>query len=163
SMAVRLHLTHTRLAVRLHGGRHWGRRGHSHRRFGHEVDVLSDDPRRGEWLHLLSVRLYLVSARLSREPGDLRGRQSAKIITSDLMQDGHGMRRFVWVIGIAICLWPFLSGGATRDEFLMRTTQDYVNLCSTSPDDPMYAAAMGFCHGYGVGAYHYYLAETAGP
>ena len=73
------------------------------------------------------------------------------------------MRRFVWVIGIAVCLWPFLSGGATRDEFLVRTTQDYVALCSTSPNDPMYAAAMGFCHGYGVGAYHYYLAETAGP
>jgi Rap1a immunity proteins len=79
------------------------------------------------------------------------------------MQEEHVMRRFAWVIGIAVCLWPFLSGGVTRDEFLVRTTQDYVALCSTSPNDPMYAAAMGFCHGYGVGAYHYYLAETAGP
>jgi hypothetical protein len=73
------------------------------------------------------------------------------------------MRRFVWVIGIAVCLWPLLSGGATRDEFLVRTTQDYVRLCSASPNDPMYAAAIGFCHGYGVGAYHYYQAATAGP
>jgi hypothetical protein len=30
-------------------------------------------------------------------------------------------------------------------------------------NDPLYAAAMGFCHGYAVGAYHYYLAEMAGP
>ena len=30
------------------------------------------------------------------------------------------MRRFVWVIGLAVCLWPLLSGGATRDEFLVR-------------------------------------------
>ena len=73
------------------------------------------------------------------------------------------MRRFVWMIGLAVCLWPLLSGGATRDEFLVRTTQDYVGLCSTSPSDPMYAAAMGFCHGFGVGAYQYYQAATAGP
>ena len=73
------------------------------------------------------------------------------------------MRRVVWVIGLAVCLWPLLSGGATRDEFLVRTTQDYVAICSTSPHDPLYAAAMGFCHGYAVGAYHYYLAEAAGP
>ena len=73
------------------------------------------------------------------------------------------MRRLVWVIGLVVCLWPLLSGGATRDEFLVRTTQDYVAICSTSPHDPLYAAAIGFCHGYAVGAYHYYLAEVAGP
>ena len=73
------------------------------------------------------------------------------------------MRRLVWVIGLAVCLWPLLSGGATRDEFLVRTTQDYVAICSTSPHDPLYAAAMGFCHGFAVGAYHYYLAEASGP
>ena len=73
------------------------------------------------------------------------------------------MRRLVWVIGLAVCLWPLLSGGATREEFLVRTTQDYVALCSTSPHDPLYAAAIGFCHGYAVGAYHYYQAQTAGP
>jgi Rap1a immunity proteins len=73
------------------------------------------------------------------------------------------MRRFVCIIGFAICLWPLVSGGATPDEFLVRNTQDYVRICSTSPDDPLYAAAIGFCHGYAVGAYHYYLAQTTGP
>ena len=73
------------------------------------------------------------------------------------------MRRLVWILGFAVCLWPLLPGGATRDEFLVRTTQDYVELCSTSPNDPLYAAAIGFCHGYAVGAYHYYLAQAAGP
>ena len=73
------------------------------------------------------------------------------------------MRRFVWIIAVAVCLWPLISGAQTRDEFLMRYTQDYVRLCTTSPSDPMYAAAIGFCHGYAVGAYHYYLAEVAGP
>jgi hypothetical protein len=73
------------------------------------------------------------------------------------------MRRSVCSIVLTISLWPLLAGAVTRDEFLVRTTQDYVGLCSTNPSDPMYAAAMGFCHGYGVGAYHYYLAATAGP
>jgi Rap1a immunity proteins len=73
------------------------------------------------------------------------------------------MRRFACIMGLAVCLWPLLSRGGTRDEFLVRTTQDYVGICSTSPNDPLYAAAIGFCHGYAVGAYHYYLAEVAGP
>jgi Rap1a immunity proteins len=85
------------------------------------------------------------------------------MITVDLTKETRVMRRFVWIIGIAVCLWPLLSGAQTREEFLVRTTQDYVRVCTTSPNDPLYAAAMGFCHGYAVGAYHYYLAQTAGP
>ena len=73
------------------------------------------------------------------------------------------MRPFVWIIGLAVCLWPLLSAGATPDEFLVRTSQDYVRICSTGPSDPLYAAAMGFCHGFGVGPYQYYQAATAGP
>jgi hypothetical protein len=73
------------------------------------------------------------------------------------------MRRLVCSIGLTVCLWPLLLEGATREEFLVRTTQDFVGICSTSPNDPLYPAAIGFCHGYAVGAYHYYLAETAGP
>jgi Rap1a immunity proteins len=79
------------------------------------------------------------------------------------------MRRSVWIIGLAVCLWPLVSGAQPRsgvqprEEFLVRHTQDYVRICTTSPSDPLYEAAMGFCHGYAVGAYHYYLAQTAGP
>jgi hypothetical protein len=83
--------------------------------------------------------------------------------TVDLRKERHVMRRLVWTLGFAVCLWPLLSGAQTRDEFLVRHTQDYVRVCTTSANDPLYAAAMGFCHGYAVGAYHYYLAETAGP
>jgi hypothetical protein len=83
--------------------------------------------------------------------------------TSHRRKEECAMRRFVWMIGLALCLSPLISGGGTREEFLVRTTQDYVGICSTSPSDPLYAAAMGFCHGFAVGAYHYYQAETAGP
>ena len=70
------------------------------------------------------------------------------------------MRRYLYVVVLAVSLCPLLAEAVTRDEFLVRTTQDYVRLCSTNPSDPLYAAAMGFCHGYGVGAFHYYLATT---
>jgi Rap1a immunity proteins len=73
------------------------------------------------------------------------------------------MRRVAWIIGLAVCLWPLLARGGTREEFLVRTTQDYVGICSTNPSDVLYAAAMGFCHGFAVGAYQYYQAQTAGP
>lgn len=49
-------------------------------------------------------------------------------------------------------------GAVTRENFIARTTADYVAVCSTPESDPIYQAAMAFCHGYGVGAFHYYLA-----
>jgi hypothetical protein len=81
----------------------------------------------------------------------------------DLTKERDVMRRSIWLIGMAVCLWPLVSAAQPREEFLVRHTQDYVRICTTSPSDPLYAAAMGFCHGYGVGAYHYYQAHTAGP
>src|SRR5690606_35069633 len=79
------------------------------------------------------------------------------------------MRRSLWIVGIAVCLWPLISAAQTRsgvqprEEFLVRHTHDYVRVCTANSGDPMCAAATGFCHGYAVGAYHYYLAQTAGP
>jgi hypothetical protein len=40
---------------------------------------------------------------------------------------------------------------------------DLINLCTASPDDPLYSQAVHFCHRYLVGAFHYYEASTAGP
>ncbi len=55
------------------------------------------------------------------------------------------------------------AGAVTEKDFEARTTQDLVNLCSVSADDPMYHQAINFCHGYFVGAYDYYEAVSAGP
>jgi hypothetical protein len=65
------------------------------------------------------------------------------------------------LIALTLALWPLLTEAVTRDNFLMRTARDYVEVCSTAEPDPLYQAAMGFCHGYGVGAVHYYQAATA--
>ena len=55
------------------------------------------------------------------------------------------------------------SEALTREDFLVQSTQDLVKLCSASESEPLYQAAIGFCHGYAVGVYHYYQAATAGP
>jgi hypothetical protein len=50
----------------------------------------------------------------------------------------------------------------TNEDFLAQKTQNLINLCTASPQDPLYREAIHFCHGYLVGAYHYYQAETSG-
>ena len=72
------------------------------------------------------------------------------------------MHRKVFIILLAIALWPLCSEALTREDFLVHSTQDLVKLCSASESDPLYQAAIGFCHGYAVGVYHYYQATTAG-
>ena len=73
------------------------------------------------------------------------------------------MRRMILTLAIAFAAWPLLSEAVTRDNFLLRNTQDLVELCTAKDGDPLRDAAVGFCHGYGLGAFHYYLAQHAGP
>jgi hypothetical protein len=56
-----------------------------------------------------------------------------------------------------------LAGDLTETDFQVKTTADLIDLCTVSPDHPLYPHAVNFCHGYLVGAFHYYLASTAGP
>jgi hypothetical protein len=58
---------------------------------------------------------------------------------------------------------PALAGEVKVENFEAKTTRDLINLCTASPDDPHYSKAVHFCHGYLVGAFHYYEASTAGP
>jgi hypothetical protein len=63
----------------------------------------------------------------------------------------------------AALMAPGIVGAVTEEDFLVKTTQDLVDLCTASPDDPLGDESVHFCHGYLVGAYHYYLAENSGP
>jgi hypothetical protein len=51
----------------------------------------------------------------------------------------------------------------SREDFVVKTTQDLIDLCTVADDDPMRLAGIGFCHGYLVGAYQYQQALTDGP
>ena len=54
------------------------------------------------------------------------------------------------------------AGAVNEKDFEAKTTKDLIDLCTASPDDPLYHQAINFCHGYLVGAYHYYMATTSG-
>ena len=65
--------------------------------------------------------------------------------------------RFIMMLGIVL---PGLANSAvTEEDFVVKTTQNLINLCTASPQDPRYEEAVNFCQGYMVGAYHYYIAE----
>lgn len=55
------------------------------------------------------------------------------------------------------------AAASEQEDFLMRNTRDLVDLCSTQPDDPLYVAAIHFCNGFAVGAFHFHEAWFSGP
>lgn len=70
------------------------------------------------------------------------------------------MRTLIFTALLALASAAIAAGPA---QFQVRDTADYVNLCSMPESDPNYVAAIAFCHGFGVGAYHYYHVSTAQP
>jgi len=45
------------------------------------------------------------------------------------------------------------AAAATPEDFVVKTTSDYVGLCETPAGQPDYAAAIDFCQGFANGAY----------
>lgn len=45
------------------------------------------------------------------------------------------------------------QAAVTQDNFVNHTTADLVALCTAEPTDPLYTAAINFCHGFGEGTY----------
>ena len=73
------------------------------------------------------------------------------------------MRRNLLALILVASMVPLCAEAVDSDNFRVRSTADLVEICSVPPSDSMYAAAIGFCHGYGVGAFHYYQASVSGP
>ena len=80
------------------------------------------------------------------------------------------MIRKLTVLFLALVLLaPAIVGAAEqedtveKEDFVVRTTEDLIDLCTPPPGHPLADEAIHFCEGYCVGAYHYYLAANAGP
>jgi hypothetical protein len=60
----------------------------------------------------------------------------------------------------ALCAAPLTTsaGAATAENFVVRTTADFVALCESPQNSENYVAAIHFCQGYASGAYQYYAA-----
>jgi hypothetical protein len=66
-------------------------------------------------------------------------------------------------LGLLVSVLSQPASAVTEDDFLVKTTEDLVDLCTVPEGDELDEEALHFCHGYLVGAYHYYKASTAGP
>ena len=73
------------------------------------------------------------------------------------------IRKPVVLLLMLVFLLPGLATAVTEKDFEANTARQFVDLCSVSPDDPLYHQAVNFCHGYFEGAYQYYEAMTSGP
>ncbi|MCG6953788.1 MAG: hypothetical protein LJE90_15570 [Betaproteobacteria bacterium] len=67
------------------------------------------------------------------------------------------MRTLLAALLFALASPAFAAG---PPQFQVRDTADYVALCSMPQSDENYTSAIAFCHGFGVGAYHYYHQST---
>jgi Rap1a immunity proteins len=66
------------------------------------------------------------------------------------------------LLGAALAV-PAAALAVTDEDFEVKTTGSLLNLCTVSAEDARYKEALHFCHGYLVGAFHYYLASVSGP
>ena len=75
------------------------------------------------------------------------------------------MRKSIVLLAMIVFLFPCIAGagGVAEKDFEVQTTKNLLNLCTASVEDPLYHQAVNFCHGYLVGAFHYYQAEASGP
>ena len=71
------------------------------------------------------------------------------------------LRRSLAEAAAVIVLVCASAQAAEPDDFRALTAMDLVTLCTTTPEDPNYAAAIHFCHGFAAGAYQYYQAIAA--
>lgn len=57
---------------------------------------------------------------------------------------------------------PVLAAAkVTEEDFVAKTTQNMLNLCTASPQDSHYREAVNFCQGYLLGAYYFQVAQAA--
>ena len=72
-------------------------------------------------------------------------------------------KKAIILLLIIVLLVPGLAGAVSEKDFEAQATENIINLCTASPDDPLYHQAVNFCHGFLVGAYRYYEAAGSGP
>ncbi len=66
------------------------------------------------------------------------------------------LKYLIYIILLLVASMGFFgttAQAATEKNFLVRNTQDIVQLCSVSPEDKLYTQAIHFCHGFLVGIY----------
>jgi hypothetical protein len=73
------------------------------------------------------------------------------------------IRQLISALFLVAIVGPGIARAVTDEDFQAKTSQNLLNLCTVPASDPRAQEAIHFCHGYLIGAYHYHIAETAGP
>jgi len=68
----------------------------------------------------------------------------------------------ILVLLIVFCI-PGGVGAVEKDDFVLDTTGDLIEICTVPKGDPLEEEAVSFCFGYLVGAYHYHVVANSGP
>lgn len=69
----------------------------------------------------------------------------------------------IGLILATLMVGPSLAGEIGVEDFQVKTTKDLFDLCAAPDSEPLASQALHFCHGYLVGAFHYYAASVSGP
>jgi len=70
-------------------------------------------------------------------------------------------RKLLRILFLSLFLVPGIAAAVTQEDFLVNTTQNLLNLCTVSTDDPLQKEATHMCFGYLVGAFHYHEAAVS--
>ena len=70
-------------------------------------------------------------------------------------------KKLLRILSLSLFLVPSIAAAVTQEDFLVKTTQNLLNLCTVSANDPMQKEATHMCSGYLVGAFHYHEAAVS--
>lgn len=73
------------------------------------------------------------------------------------------MRPAVVTLAAALCVTSATPAALTREDFMVTTAGDLLDLCSVPETDPAYERATAFCHGFVTGVVRYHDAMTPDP
>jgi hypothetical protein len=72
------------------------------------------------------------------------------------LQKSLGLRAVFLAAALGAAPLTPTASAATADNFVVRTTADFVALCDSQQGSENYVAAIHFCQGFASGAYQYY-------
>jgi len=72
-------------------------------------------------------------------------------------------RKWMMVVLMGVFLIPAWGGAVEKEDFVVDTTADLIDLCTAPESEPLHKEAINFCFGYLAGAYDYHLLCTKGP
>ncbi len=70
-------------------------------------------------------------------------------------------QKWLRLLLLSFLLVPSIAAAVTEEDFLLKTTQNLLNLCTVSAHDPLQKEATHMCFGYLVGAFHYHEAAVS--